>query len=470
MKKVVIVLAALVAIGLGASTFLLIRKSAVELGAASRDQLAAAAIAALDANDTNATLALLVGPASDELAADCDEARATNDEARAKRVADGLAQSRPPGLVIDHMGSDQSDVLHEKGAAISPHCKARATIVRHATTLALHDSAGKAWTAELVAMEIGGRWFLAQVPVATPPQAAAKLATPDIFEPGELTGACAQMWQIAGALRNCAEASVAMTDHIRNMEISIGRQRRLGHDPYFTDADCIGEIKRWTREFPSCKTDNLPQPVVAPLGMSRNKLMIKAFDALDAKDAAALHALFADAPACANVADVDKRIADAIAASIKTLEFERIRKDETSEACPGVTRHAMKLVFHMPDGTVYGADMVELQSGGRWWLAELPIAKPTPPSHPAEFAGKRPDETELVLAESSFAPGELSPSCAAMWKRALALRSCERVVLAKSVAVDAYGFFLKAIDHAKVSDADCRDALKIYDTDFANCR
>lgn len=478
MKQTAIIgVAAVAAIGIGASTFLLVRGSSSTTGAASRDEIATRAIAGLNDGDAAGLLAILVGPDSDARAADCEQT--SNDAARAKRVADGLAIHRPAGLVIDHLGNDRSEVLHEKGGTIAGSCTARATIVKHSTTLALHDATGAKFVADLTALEIAGRWFLTQVPVATPEAAVQKWVEPKVFEPGELTGTCATLWQTQLALRSCAKASAEIRADIDNIEMNVTRLRREGWEPGDTQADCATHLRELQERFSMCELGELPvlaTGVVNPA--TRNKVMFKTFNAMDAGNRDALRALFAT-DGCGRVADDvrDQRIAAGLAATIRELAFDRIRKDVASELCPGVTKHVLTQQFHMPDGTIYSGEMVELESAGTWYLAELPIAKKVPASRPTDFVNRdTSDPSELVLGEASFAPGELTPICATWWKQALAMRKCVRVVGTKVPSLDAYSFFVEAIDAVRKrkkvlrADADCREDLEMYANSFRDCR
>jgi hypothetical protein len=183
MKPVIIAIAIIAALGVGAATFLLVRGSGGGQGGAStREGLVASTIDAINNGDRGGLLDIMVGPAADRIAADCDEDGTQESEARDKRrgqrVDDALDEAKRRKLVVDHIGDDHADVVVRKGEEIDKHCKARVNIVKHTMSIALHDGKDVPFTAELVGMEISGRWYLATIPAAMPVGAAPPTTNP----------------------------------------------------------------------------------------------------------------------------------------------------------------------------------------------------------------------------------------------------------------------------------------------------
>ena len=172
MKPVIIAVAVLGALGAGAASFMLVRAAAGGRhgGAATREGLVAATIDGVNRGDREALLDIMVGPASDRVAAECDDVQDSEarDKHRADRVDDALDEAKRRKLVLDHIGDDHAEVVLKKGFEIDKHCTARVDVVKHQMEIALHDGKNIAYTAQLVGMEIAGRWYLATIPLAVP--------------------------------------------------------------------------------------------------------------------------------------------------------------------------------------------------------------------------------------------------------------------------------------------------------------
>lgn len=161
-------------------------------GAATREGLVAATVAGVNAGDRDALLELMVGPASDRVATTCDndQEAAARDQHRAERVDDALGEARRRRLVLDHIGDDHAEVVLRKGNEVDKHCTARVDVVKHRMELLLHDAKNTQYKAQLVGMEIAGRWYLATIPLAEPiggtppaPVATVPVASPPAPEP-----------------------------------------------------------------------------------------------------------------------------------------------------------------------------------------------------------------------------------------------------------------------------------------------
>ena len=159
-------------LGAGVGAFVIVRglDGGARGGAATREGLVAATVAGVNAGDREALLELMVGPASDRVATSCDndQESATRDQHRAERVDDALDEAKRRRLVLDHIGDDHAEVVLRKGNEIDKHCTARVDVVKHKMELLLHDGKNTPYKAQLVGMEIAGRWYLATIPLAEP--------------------------------------------------------------------------------------------------------------------------------------------------------------------------------------------------------------------------------------------------------------------------------------------------------------
>lgn len=253
---VIIGAAAVAAIGVGASTFLLVRGGGRSAGAASREELVARTVDGINAGDRDALLAILVGPASDRLAADCDDEGVkiseSHEAARLQRVQDGIDETQRRVLAVDHLGDDRAEVQLDKGQAIDNHCTARAAIVRHETSVAFHDAKGGKFTAKLVAMEIAGRWFLAQVPIAKPAKAKKPLYGGDGFKQGELSKVCEQWWGTFQQVLDCDAASPGVRVEWSEMSQKLSSQREHGYRVGPRDDECAADRDKLLARYPAC--------------------------------------------------------------------------------------------------------------------------------------------------------------------------------------------------------------------------
>lgn len=217
-------------------------------GLASREGLVAATIEGVNAGDRAALLAIMVGPASDRLAAECDDAGRHDADARAQRrgerVDDALGEARRRKLVLDHIGDDHAEVVAKSGDEIDKHCRARLDVVTHAMELALHDGKNTAYTAHLTAVEVAGRWFLAKIPVAEPvgsmPAVAPAAAPPDAgartateADMSQVTGPCATYVTELKRIVACSpseETRAALTETLRRTLSALYSQQTFGED------------------------------------------------------------------------------------------------------------------------------------------------------------------------------------------------------------------------------------------------
>lgn len=172
MKPTHLAVAVAAFLGAGAGAFFVVRGlgGAARGGAATREGLVAATIAGVNAGDREALLDIMVGPASDRIAAACDNDQdsAARDQHRAERVDDALDEAKRRKLVLDHVGDDHAEVVLKKGQEIDKHCTARVDVVKHQMEVLLHDGKAIQYRAQLVGMEIAGRWYLATIPLAEP--------------------------------------------------------------------------------------------------------------------------------------------------------------------------------------------------------------------------------------------------------------------------------------------------------------
>jgi len=253
---IVIGAAAVAAIGVGASTFLLVRTGKPAAGAASREELVQRTVDGINAGDRDALLAILVGPESDRLAATCDEEGVKSSEAReaarVQRVQDGIDETKRRILTVDHLGNDRSEVQVAQGEAIDPHCTARAAIVKHETSVAFHDARDAKYVAKVVAIEIAGRWFLAQVPIARAAKAQKPLYEPDGFKPGELSPVCERWWAVFQQVRDCDTAPpwVSIKWHTMSSGLLSAREHGDRIGPY--DDECKAEREKLETGYPAC--------------------------------------------------------------------------------------------------------------------------------------------------------------------------------------------------------------------------
>jgi len=180
MKPLHLAIAIVGFLGAGAGTFLVVRGlgGAPHGGAATREGLVAATVAGVNAGDREALLDIMVGPPSDRIAAECDNDQdsSAHDQSRAARVDDALDEAKRRKLVLDHIGDDHAEVVLKKGQEIDKHCTARVDVVKHQMEVLMHDGKDIQYRAQLVGMEIAGRWYLATIPLAEP--VGGKLATP----------------------------------------------------------------------------------------------------------------------------------------------------------------------------------------------------------------------------------------------------------------------------------------------------
>lgn len=190
MKPVFIALIGVAVLGIGVSSFLVVRNlsGGKRGGAATREALVALTVNGVNTGDRDVLLDIMVGPKSDREAVECDddgmhdaEAR---DQHRAERVDNTLDEAKRRRLVLDHIGDDHADVVAKKGTAIDTHCTAKVDVVSHKMQLVLHDGKDAQYTANLTAMEIAGRWYLATIPLAEPVgQGGVKAAAPPVATP-----------------------------------------------------------------------------------------------------------------------------------------------------------------------------------------------------------------------------------------------------------------------------------------------
>lgn len=256
MKSAIVIAGAVGAVAAGASTFLLVRTGKPAAGAASREELVQRTVDGINAGDRDALLAILVGPESDRLAATCDDEGVKSSEAReaarVQRVQDGIDETQRRVLVVDHLGNDRSEVQVAQGEAIDPHCTARAAIVKHETTVAFHDAKDAKFVAKLVAIEIAGRWFLAQVPIARAGHAQKPLYADGGFKQGELSKVCERWWAVFQQVKDCETAPAWVTSRWNTISSGLTNAREHGDriGPY--DDECTAEREKLEASYPAC--------------------------------------------------------------------------------------------------------------------------------------------------------------------------------------------------------------------------
>ena len=258
---VIIGLAAVGAIGMGAATFVLLRGGGSHSGASTREGLVAATVDGVNNGDREALLQIMVGPASDRAAADCDEeglrASEAHEVARAQRVDDALDEAKRRKMTLDHVGDDHAEVVVQKGNALDKHCTAKVDVVKHAMEIAMHDGKDIRYTAQLVGIEIAGRWYLATIP--SPEPVGAKKPAPEPPKPVEVAVAPTPPPEPAkppASALTCERASENMLAQNRNVLkklIKINVEDTLGRIEDLNISRCKAD--GWTAEAIRCMVE-----------------------------------------------------------------------------------------------------------------------------------------------------------------------------------------------------------------------